>query len=284
MQPTAPFRIPTGAKWPIGFRYHGEDLPSGVTVVSVSHTVSPAVGLTVDTPIVNTEADGFFLWITATTAGDYVISTVALRSDGATIPDTAYVTVGDTALSDDALVTVDDVRTFLGLKSGSSPEADIKLVPIIEAVSAAMSGSADCDFLPVEDIEETKNGTGMSYLYLDHWPVVDLTSVVEDEVTLVEDTDFYLDYDLGILWKLYSGKWTTRRRGVVVTYDAGHEAVPADVKLAAIVESARAFSSLDKQMFGESSRTEDSVSITINTDELLPATLETLGRYRRVQI
>jgi hypothetical protein len=37
-------------------------------------------------------------------------------------------------------------------------------------------------------------------------------------------------------------------------------------------------------MFGESSRTVDGTSITLETGELLPATLTTLARYTRVRI
>lgn len=187
-------------------------------------------------------------------------------------------------LSEGALLATSDFWAFMGWASGQEGDATARVEMVIESVSAAFSGIVDCDFKPVEEIEETKDGTGKSYLYLDHYPVTELTSVVEDDVELVEGTDFHLDAERGILWKPVGGKWTTSMRGVVVNYEAGHATVPMDVKLACLIEVARTYSMIDKQMWGESSRTEDSVSITINTNELLPATLETLGRYRRVQI
>jgi hypothetical protein len=69
-----------------------------------------------------------------------------------------------------------------------------------------------------------------------------------------------------------------------VTYVAGYATLPADIKLACLIEVGRAFAMVDHKMFGESSRTVDGTSVTLNTDELLPATLATLGRYTRTRI
>jgi len=183
-----------------------------------------------------------------------------------------------------SLVTLAQARLFLGWDEGAHADMDERLVSLIDSVSEAVKAGVECDLKPIKDIVEKIDGTGKSYLFLAHWPVTKLTSVVEDGVTLIEDTDFYVDYDRGFLQKPTDYKWTTSMRGVVVTYDAGCAALPADIKMACLIEIARLYSMVDNKMFGESSRTHEGETININTDELLPATIETLGRYQRVRL
>lgn len=194
------------------------------------------------------------------------------------------------SLTSAALVTLADVKTFLGFQNVSTHDAILEMV--IESVSASISNEASPDFKSAVHTAEAIDGTGKSYLYLDHYPVTTLTSVVEDGVTLVSGTDFYPDLDEGLLekarsnWPWYDvqARWTTQKQGVVVTYTAGYATIPADVKLACLIEVGRAFAMVDHKMFGESSRSVEGTSVTLNTDELLPSTLATLARYARTRI
>ena len=70
----------------VGFRFHGDDLPAGTTIVSAICSVAPT-GLTIETTAhVNTDADGIHISIEGGTAGtDYFITFVATRSDGRNI-------------------------------------------------------------------------------------------------------------------------------------------------------------------------------------------------------
>ena len=286
------WRIPVGGKQPRGFTWHGDDLPTGTVISSATKSVSPATGLTVDDPIVNTAQDGVNFWITAVTAGVYLITITATRSDGAKNVEVASVRVGDPDVSATALVTLDEARSFMGWKSGEFPENDARLGIIIDAVSALFASEADPDFKSATYTAEKHDGNGKSYLYLDHYPVTTFTSLTLDGTTLTQDTEFFVDMDEGILecgytgWPgiMYPAKWTSQRQGIVVTYIAGYAAVPADVKMACLVEVARAWNTVNAQMFGESGRTQEGLTINVNTDELLPATLATLGRYTRVRI
>jgi hypothetical protein len=194
------------------------------------------------------------------------------------------------SLSTSAIISLADYKTFMGTPNLSPNDAVVEMV--IESVSSIFSSVVECDLTSATYTAEAIDGTGKSWLYLPHWPVTTFTTCVEDDVTLVEDTDFYVDYDRGILdkvtmeWPWYSETpiWTNKRRGVVNTYVAGYATLPADIKLAALLETARQFEMIQHKMFGESSRSLEGVSVTINTDELLPGTLSTLGRYVRVRI
>jgi len=68
----------------IGVRFRGEDLPTGVTVASSTVAVLPVAGLTLvagATAIVTVAADGAYAWVTAVTAGDYVVNFTVVFSD-----------------------------------------------------------------------------------------------------------------------------------------------------------------------------------------------------------
>lgn len=194
------------------------------------------------------------------------------------------------SLSTSAIISLADYKTFMGTPNLSPNDAVVEMV--IESVSELFDNVVECDLTSATYTAETIDGSGRSWLYLPHWPVTTFTTCVEDGTTLVKDTDFYVDYDRGILdkvtmeWPWYSETpiWTNKRHGVVNTYTAGYITLPADIKLAALVETARQFDVIQKRMFGESSRSLEGVSVTINTDELLPATLSTLSRYMRVRI
>jgi hypothetical protein len=194
------------------------------------------------------------------------------------------------SLSANAIITLADAKTALGRQATS--EGDEILEMVIEAVSASFQNEASPDLKSATYTAEAYDGNGRSYFYLDHYPVTTFTSLAEDGTTLVKDTDYFVDMDEGIVEKgctgwpglMYPAKWTANRGGIVVTYVAGYSTLPADIKLAALVEVGRQFSMIREKMFGESSRTQEGMTISVNTDELLPSTLATLGRYVRVQI
>jgi hypothetical protein len=194
------------------------------------------------------------------------------------------------SLSANAIITLADAKTSLGRQAIS--EADDLLETVIEAVSVIFQNEAYPDLKSATHTAEVYDGNGRSYFYLDHYPVTTFNSLAEDGTTLIKDTDYFVDMDDGIVEKgytgwpgiMYAGKWTANRGGIVVTYVAGYSTLPADIKLAALIEVGRQFSMIREKMFGESTRTQEGMTISVNTDELLPSTLATLGRYVRVQI
>jgi hypothetical protein len=71
-----------GEKDYIGFRFQGDDMPSGVTVASGTVAVSPATGLTLGSgTAVLSGTDGVYAWVTAVTAGTYEVKFTVLFSD-----------------------------------------------------------------------------------------------------------------------------------------------------------------------------------------------------------
>lgn len=74
---------------------------------------------------------------------------------------------------------------------------------------------------------DTLDGSGGPHLWLPVAPVDTITTVVEDGTTLTAGSQFVVYEATGKLTRLWSEyreyRWTTKRKAVVVTYDAGYE-------------------------------------------------------------
>lgn len=193
------------------------------------------------------------------------------------------------SLNANALVTVAELRDYLGLTSSDSAVA---LEIIVNSVSQEFEDEVDCDLFSDTYTSEAIDGSGRSYLYLPHWPVTTFTSCVEDGETLVKDTDYFVDMANGILTKSrtpwptyeYQLNWTTQRGGVVNTYIAGYAAVPADIKLACLKQCAVEYQRMKQKTWGETSRSIGDGSSSYSEPGLLPDVKAVLERYERVEI
>lgn len=83
----------------------------------------------------------------------------------------------------------------------------------------------------VRDDIVTLHGRGREMVILPQLPVVDVTSVFEDEDELIEDDDYVWD-DAGIVYRrasVLSLAWSFGRNNVVITYDHGWAITDDDV-------------------------------------------------------
>lgn len=283
MELTGEWTIPVGGKWPLSFTWKGDDLPTGVTIASATKTVSPATGLTVDSPVLNTDSSGVNFWVTAVTAGFYTIVIIATRSDGGKNVALGYVTVTaaakPTTLAANALISVADLARLVG-DDVSTSLAEM----VINSVSQEFENEVGCDLFNATYTAELNNGNGKSFLFLPHWPITDIDAVTENDVTLTEDTDFYADYANGILWKMDGGKWTAGHGTVAATYDAGYAAVPADISLACAKQCAVEYQKAKQKGWNETSRSVEGGSVSLIEPGLLPDVMVVLQRYHRVRI
>ena len=69
-------------KFPIGLRYRDPDLPTGVTISSVTSAVAPATNLVLGTTGVIADGTEVYCWITGGTAGiSYTVRFTSTLSD-----------------------------------------------------------------------------------------------------------------------------------------------------------------------------------------------------------
>lgn len=80
----------------------------------------------------------------------------------------------------------------------------------------------------VEDDEAVFDGPKRDRrLFLPELPVTEISEVVEDDETLVEDEDYRLGAH-GVLWRIYA-YWATGIQNITVTYTHGHASIPEDI-------------------------------------------------------
>jgi len=82
MRAVGTIRKKPSEKFPIGFRYRAPDLPTGVTISSVSCAVTPAANLTLGTQGVITDGTEVYCWLTGgTDLIDYTVRFTSTLSD-----------------------------------------------------------------------------------------------------------------------------------------------------------------------------------------------------------
>jgi len=131
-------------------------------------------------------------------------------------------------MSADDLVTIDDVKAYLGGDLQSNDDAVLRR--LVAAASRFLTTACGRQILERTYIERY-DGKGSTRLYLRNTPVNSVTSVAIDGVpvpasVMVADPGWALNGNVIVLY----GYWF--RRGlanVAVTYDAGYVAPPADV-------------------------------------------------------
>jgi hypothetical protein len=143
----------------------------------------------------------------------------------------------ETAADDLQLLSIEEMRSAAGV-SGSGSDDSLQALGL--AVAAAIA--AECNVaiasgaqptLLQETLEETFYDVCADELVLARRHDVDITSIVVDD-TALDAADYLVDAEAGILIRLCDDRPVTWRGcKIVVTYDAGFETAPADLKMAA---------------------------------------------------
>lgn len=142
-----------------------------------------------------------------------------------------------TPASDRTLVTLDELRTALGLAADTYETELTALNEQIADTLADWCGLAKADGVPptfrVETLVETfRLEEEACHLILARRPIVSVASIVEWGVTLTTND---WEKDGGLLYRLDGNdcRWEWPEAKIVVTYTAGWSTVPTDLKLAA---------------------------------------------------
>jgi hypothetical protein len=130
------------------------------------------------------------------------------------------------------LAAPEELAIWLG-----KPANDPKLLAALRAATRRFRGAVGHDVDLVTDDVATLDGNGRESLLLPVWPTTAVTSVVLDEVALVEGTDFSWS-DAGMLRRLNYYLWPNRLRCLVVTYSHGWDPIPEDIQ-EAVIDQAR---------------------------------------------
>lgn len=140
------------------------------------------------------------------------------------------------ALEDYALITLDNLKTFLGI-TGSDQDSLLEM--LINQVTDYIETRTDRRFKETTYTEEEYDGTGQSELVLKQFPIITFTKLEKNNATdntdsweEVDTDDYWIDESEGILTKttlFNKGKHNYR-----ATYTAGYETIPYDVQFLAM--------------------------------------------------
>jgi hypothetical protein len=163
---------------------------------------------------------------------------------------------------DKPYVTLDNVKIYCGI-SLSNTEFDENVKWAINRASRLIDGLTDRFYYKKtytsEYFSTTKGFEGWSivkggdadtggYIFTPQGaPIISITTLIEDDDTLVENTDFYVDYAGGKIEKA-SGNWNENPRKIIITCEIGYDSsgttvpssdIPGDIEQYALEIAAR---------------------------------------------
>lgn len=142
------------------------------------------------------------------------------------------------------MITLADLKAFLRIPTADTTN-DAALTLIVGGVNSTLLkvfGGLSAVAVTSYTDRITVGDSSTSALWLRRWPVVAITSVVEDGDTLASSL-YAFDGEIGMLRLVQQGRWfSCGRDSVVVTYTAGWAgAVDGDLVLAGVLMGAHAW-------------------------------------------
>jgi hypothetical protein len=138
-----------------------------------------------------------------------------------------------------ALLTEAELREAAGVSDDSQDTAlaamGLRVAAVITSECNVAVGRGSEPTLLQETLTETFRLVSTDALRLSRRFEVDVDTLTEDDVVLVEDTDFLVDQETGLITRLCSDwpvRWCAEK--IVVVYDAGFSEVPDDLANAAM--------------------------------------------------
>ena len=180
-------------------------------------------------------------------------------------------------------ITVASVEAYLGIAAGTSTNALI--TAHLLGATSFVEEYCRHDFQSIARVNEKPCILeGQSDFFLLNYPVASIASLVEDDDTLVEDTDFYVDKETGRVEKISATfpdfnrdepvYWSIDRNGIVVNYTGG-EALTDDV-IMVVKELAGIWAGLKKRTYTDN----EGVERTSTLNSLPKEFYDILNRHR----
>ena len=138
------------------------------------------------------------------------------------------------------LVTLEEYKTY---KKLTKTDADVELQFIVDSVNTLVRtfvGHSIIDYYTTPAVENFNVQGGQSSIQLNEWPIKEVVRVETREdydkpYTVMDPVEYYVDTSVDSIF--IHGKaayWTTGYGAVKVTYKAGYETTPADLRIACL--------------------------------------------------
>jgi len=177
------------------------------------------------------------------------------------------------ALTADVIISLEEARGFLELETTAK---DLILEALINGTTQAFNIYTGRALKETTHTAELLEYDGSGLFYLPNYPVKEISELKLNDQALTEDEDFMLNAQAGILR-------LPRAAGLLeITYTAGYEELPADLKLAALKQVSYEYQQTIQKAWGVQSRSQAGSATTYSEKGLLPQVKEILDRYRRM--
>lgn len=133
------------------------------------------------------------------------------------------------------LITLAEYKAYMGI---TTPTQDNQIKSIIPKVTAFIKNYCRRTFIDYVNDAKEEYLHGGRFLHLEEFPILSISSVEysadygKTYTALVEYTDYTIDKRNGIIVPIYIPEFPIITNGYKVTYTAGFETIPDDLKLA----------------------------------------------------
>ncbi len=184
------------------------------------------------------------------------------------------------------LITRAEYKAYVGITSPNSDTVIDALIPKVSALVKSYCRRTFIDYVNDAKVETTSGGYGENLL-LEEYPIISVTSVGWSEdygqnyTDLVEFTDYVVEVEKGYIVALSaSGEWDKCLNGYQITYTAGYETLPEDLKLA-VMDLVTYYIKNDASVHSPKAPGTNSVQIEYITSSAFPAHIKrVLDLYR----
>lgn len=186
------------------------------------------------------------------------------------------------AVNEYSLITLDEVKKFIGMEGGTSDTDDL-LEDLINRVSALFESYIDRSIL-VRDYTEYSDGKGLSVLFPHQYPVTTISGIWDDydwewnDDDLIDSDNYRIVEDSYIVFKTVT--LSNYSQNIKIIYTAGYTTTPLDLVQSCITEVSRMYK--NKNQVDVTAITLSDGTVSFSSKDLLPLTITTLNKYKRL--
>jgi hypothetical protein len=137
-----------------------------------------------------------------------------------------------------ALITLEDYKLYKKLTKTDSDEELSAIIASVSNLIKTYCGHSFIDYYTTPKVETFNIKQSQHAILLNEWPVktVSLIEYREEHTEpykTLDPSEYYVDMSIDTLFK-HSGYWESGFGSVKVTYTAGYESTPEDIKIAGL--------------------------------------------------
>lgn len=173
------------------------------------------------------------------------------------------------------LVTKAEYKAYAGISSTNQDTAIDSIIPRVSAFIKNYCRRTFVDYVDDAKIENSSGGYG-PLIYLSEYPVLSVAGVEyssdygQTYTDLVEFTDYVFDTESQSISTIDGSDWPKTLNGYIVTYNAGYEELPEELKLA-VFDLITYYIKNDSSVHSPKAPGTNSVQIEYITTSSLPA-------------